>query len=50
MPPASGKGFSDFIGVVKYYYNMWAGQLHNLDPLTNLLFSKVKFKWTDVKQ
>ena len=29
---------------------MWARPSHTLTPLTNIKFSKVKFKWTKTKQ
>ena len=39
-----------FVGLVKYYRDMWDKQSHLLQPLTALTSTKVKFKWTDVEQ
>ena len=50
MPPKNKKQVSSFIGLVKYYSDMWARRPHLLQPLTELMSKKVKFKWTDVEQ
>ena len=33
-----------------YYRNMWARHSHTLSPLTCITSSKLKFKWTKIKQ
>ena len=43
MPPTSRKGGSQFIGLVKYYHDMWARRSHTVAPLTKMIPSKVKF-------
>ena len=49
-PPNSKIEVRQFIGVVIYNYNMSEIGLHMLAPLTNITPSKVKFKWTKIKQ
>ena len=49
-PPTSRKEAQNFIGVVNYCRNMWELCLHILTRLTNMTSSKVKFKWTKIKQ
>ena len=48
MPPTAKKVLSKFIGIVKYYHNMWYSRSHTLHPLTLLKYNKVKFNWADV--
>ena len=50
MPPKNQKQVLSFIGLVKYYRDLWAKQSHLLQPLTVLTPKKVKFKWTFVEQ
>ena len=45
-PLTSEKEVRQFIGLVNYYRNMWEIGLHQLESLTKLTSSKVKFKWT----
>ena len=45
-PPISRKKVRQFIGVVNYYLDIWARRSHTLANLTNITYSKVKFKWT----
>ena len=49
-PPISRKEVRKFIGLVNYYSNMWARCSHILATLTNITYSKVKFKWTKTEQ
>ena len=48
--PTSQKESHPFIGLVIYYWNMWARSSHTLAPLTKITSSKVKFKWTKIEQ
>ena len=50
MPPINKKQVRSFIGLLKYYRNMWAKRSHLLQLLTLLASKKVKFKWTPVEQ
>ena len=47
--PISLKKVWQFIGVVNYYHDMWARH-YMLATLTKITLSKVKFKWTKIKQ
>ena len=38
-----------FISLINYNLGIWNMCLYTLKPLTNLIPSKVKFKWTCVK-
>ena len=38
------------MGVGNYYRDMWSIRSYTLAPLTNITSSKVKFKWTKIKQ
>ena len=38
------------MGVGDYYRDMWSRCSHTLTPLTNITFSKLKFKWTKIEQ
>ena len=49
MRPIIQKPVINFIFVVNYYFDMWSRRLHTLQPLNNLISSKVKFKRTDIK-
>ena len=49
-PPTSLKEVRHFMGALDCYRGMWERHLHTLAPLTNIKFSKVKFKWTKIKQ
>ena len=49
-PPNNTKEVSTFIGIVKYYRDMWSKWSHLLYSLTALTSHKVKFKCTDVEQ
>ena len=49
-PPTSRKEVQKFIGVIKYYRDMWPIRSHMLAPLTILTSIKRKFKWTQVEQ
>ena len=44
----SQKGLWKFIGIVKYYRDMWERFLHALECLTELKYGKVIFKQTEV--
>ena len=50
MPPTSQKEVPNFIGLVKYYCDMWERRSHMLVPLTKITSSKVKYKWTKTEQ
>ena len=50
MPPKTPKQVHAFIGLVKYYMDVWDKRSYLLHPLTVLTSNKVKFKWTDVEQ
>ena len=50
MPRNSQKGVRKFIGSINEYLYMWSRRLYMLATLAKLLSSKVKFKWTEVKQ
>ena len=39
-----------FIGVVNYYRDMWERRSHTLATSTKIMFNKVKFKWTRIRQ
>ena len=43
MPPINKKQLGSFIGLVKYYRDMWDKRSHLLQPLTELTSKKVKF-------
>ena len=49
-PPTSQKQVRNFIGVIKYYRNIWPSRSHMLAPLTKLTSIKINLKWTQVKQ
>ena len=49
-PPTTLMVFYNFMSLVNYYHNMWAGCSHLLEPLTNITYNKVGLKWTEVKQ
>ena len=49
-PPIAQRLIIRFIVVVNYYRNMLERFSHVVAPLTKLTSSKVKFKWTEVKQ
>ena len=50
VPPTSPKQVQQFIGVIKYYRNIWPSRSHMLAPLTELTSIKSKFKWMEVEQ
>ena len=47
---ASHKEVRQFIGLLNYYGDMQAGGSHTLVPLTKIIPSKVKYKWTKIGQ
>ena len=49
-PPTNTKQVRLFIGLVKYYRDMWPKRSHLLQSLTALKPSKVSFKLTDMEQ
>ena len=49
-PPKNTREVHAFVGLVNYYRDMWARQSHLLHPLTALMPTKARFKWTDVEQ
>ena len=49
-PPNSCKEFLRFVGLINYYINVWERHSHMLSHLTELMFSKVKCKWAEVKK
>ena len=49
-PPNSQKEVRKFIGSVNYYRGMWERRSHMLSPLTKIISSKFKFKWTKIEQ
>ena len=48
-PPTSQKEVQNFIGLV-YYYRDRTRLSHMFAPFNKWTYSKVKFKWTEVKQ
>ena len=40
----------EFVGLLKYYRDMWVRRSHLLHQWTEITSPKVKFKWTDVEQ
>ena len=50
MPSTSQNKLCQFIGLVNYYRGIWARHSHSLAYLTKTTSSKVKFKWTKIKQ
>ena len=46
-PPTTQKEVRKFIGSLHYYRDVWKIYLHWLQTLTDLNYSKVKFKWED---
>ena len=49
-PPKNTNKVREFIGIVKYYRDIWAKGSHLIHPLTALTSHKITFKWTDVEQ
>ena len=49
-PQKIQKKVREFVGSVNYSMGMWYKLSHLLQPLTELVSNKVKFKWTDVEQ
>ena len=49
-PPTSQKQVRNFIGVIKYYRNMWPMRSQTLALLAKLTYSKRNFKWTSQKR
>ena len=49
-PPNNIRQVRVFLGLVKYYRDIWSRQSHLLQPLTGLTSTKVTIKWEDVKQ
>ena len=43
-PPKHQKQVHSFMGLIKYYREIWAKRSHLLQPLTALTSKKVKFK------
>ena len=50
IPPTSQMEVRQFIGLVNYYRNLCGRLSHMLESLTKLTSSRVKFKWTKIKQ
>ena len=48
--PTSQKEVQQFIGVVNYYNDVWERRSHVLAPSTNIMYIKVKSKWTKIGQ
>ena len=48
-PPTTKNVFRKFIGLVNYYRDIWESQSNMLQPLTNLISSKVKLTWADIE-
>ena len=49
-PPKNQKQVHSFIGLIKYYRDMWAKLSRLLQPLTAPTSNKENFKWTVVKK
>ena len=50
VPTTSRKESLEFIGVIKYYRDMWPRWSYKLASLTKLTYIKGNFKWTQVEQ
>ena len=50
MLPKNSRQVPVFVGLVKYYRDMWARRSYLLQPLTALTSTNIEFKWTYVKQ
>ena len=50
MPQTAPKGLYKLICLVEYNWNMWENHSNMLQPLTILIYSKVKSKCTDIEQ
>ena len=48
--PTHQKQVRRFIGIVKYYRDMWPRRSHTLPALTKITPNKRKFKWTKIEQ
>ena len=46
-PPTSRKALRGFIGMVKYYRDMWPKRSEMLAPLASLTSDSVSWKWTE---
>ena len=44
------KELRHFIGMINYYRDMWWHRSELLAPLTMLMSTKVKWRWTDKEQ
>ena len=49
-PPKNTKEVRVLIGIINYYWDMWARRSYLLHPFTVLTSNKAKFKWIDVEQ
>ena len=49
MPPTNQKEVRKLIGSLNYYPDVWKIYLYILQTLTDLNYSKMKFKWEDVE-
>ena len=48
-PPKNMRQMRAFVGLVKYYREIWDRRSHLLQPLTVLTSTKVTFKWIDIE-
>ena len=49
-PPNNIRQVRAFVGLLKYYEDMWDRRSHLLQPLNTLTSNTVMFKWIDVEQ
>ena len=48
-PPKNIRQVNAIVGLVNYHKYMWDRRSYLIQPLTPLMSTKVKFKWTDVE-
>jgi hypothetical protein len=50
IAPTTRKQLWSFIGMINYYWDMWARCSELLAPLSHLTSKNVKFQWTEIEQ
>ena len=48
--PSNKKQLKPFLGFLNYYKKYWHRRSHKIEPLTRIISSKIKFKWTSVQE